>query len=337
MKSPVLVLFQGGTPLKTFYRFVAILSVTVMAWSHAHAYEAIEVPDGGTLSGKVTLKGTPPVPRVFPLVLYPFGPFCKKISDGQGNVRLMEFSVDSAGGLKDTIVAVQKVGRGKPFEPLKSDFVTIDCMFHPADVPDSEQFSTGADGKVHHEHPLVTVVQNDQHVSILNRDPVFHNAQFFQSEKGNIILNFPLPVSTDPRGGKLHFERDKRVVQLICGMHEFMQSWGFRVDNPYYAKTKKGGEYVIDKLPPGTYRVTAWHPHLKVIEKEVSVAANGKVSLDFEFDSAQVQRPIYESQRDFRIGTATPHSHMLSDTDERILMEETPAAGKDAGKEGGKP
>jgi len=285
-------------------------------------YQEILVKDGGTITGKVTLKGTIPVPRVFPLVLYPFGPFCKKISDGQGNVRLLEFSVGSAGGLKDAIVAVQQVKQGKPFPPVKADFVTVDCMFHPADVPDSEQYSARTDGKLHHEHPLVTVVENHQPVSIINKDPVIHNAQFFQSERGNIILNFPLPVSTAPRGGALNFERGKRITQLICGMHEFMQSWGFVVYNPYYAKTKKDGEFMIDQLPPGTYKVTAWHPHLKIIEKEVTVPANGNVMLHFEFDSTEVQRPIYESQRDFRVGPATPHNHMLNESDERILMDE---------------
>jgi len=290
--------------------------------SLASDYTEIGVTDGGTITGRVVLKGAIPVPRVFPLVLYPFGPFCKKISDGQGNVRLIEFAVDSTGGMKDAIVAVQQVKKGKPFPPIKNDFVTVDCMFHPADVLDSEQYSHGSDGMLHHTHPLVTVVRDNQPVSIVNRDPVIHNAQFFQSEKGNIILNFPLPVSTTPRGGKLHLEKGKRITELICGMHEFMQSWGFVVDNPYYAKTKKDGEFIIDKLPPGTYKVTAWHPHLKIIEKEVTVPANGNVVLNFEFDSAEVQRPIYESQRDFRLGSATPHSHMLDKSDERILMDE---------------
>lgn len=296
--------------------------VGLLGISAPSEYQEIPVQDGGIITGKVSLKGAIPVPRVFPLVLYPFGPFCKRISDGQGNVRLLEFAVNSTGGLKDAIVAVQQVKRGKPFPPIKNDFVTVDCMFHPADVLDSEQYSTGSGGKLHHAHPLVTVVENHQPVSIVNRDPVIHNAQFFQSEKGNIVLNFPLPVSTSPRGGTLNLDKGKRITQLICGMHEFMQSWGFVVDNPYYAKTKKEGEFIIDKLPPGTYKVTAWHPHLKIIEKEVTVPANGNVVLNFEFDSSEVQRPIYESQRDFRIGPATPHSDMLDKSDERILMDE---------------
>ena len=85
------------------------------------------------------------------------------------------------------------------------------------------------------------------------------------------------------------------------------------VDNPYYAKTKKDGEFAINDLPPGTYRVVAWHPHLKPIEQEVIVLEHGTVSIAFDFDSRQVVRPSYESQEKFRVGPeAHPHDHLES-------------------------
>jgi len=289
--------------------------------SVAYGYEEAEVTHGGTITGKVTLKGPIPEPRIFPLVLYPFGPFCKKISDGEGNVRLKEFIVGKDGGLGDAVVAIVNVNKGKPFKPIKSNFVAVDCMFHPADVPDNEQFSVEADGKLHHEHPNVTVLENHQPISMINKDPVIHNIQVFQNEKGNIILNVPLPVSNEPRGGILRFAPGKRVSQMICGMHEFMQSWGFVVDNPYYTKTKKGGDFVIDQLPPGTYKIIAWHPHFKVVRKEITVPPDGNVTINFEFDSSEVQRPIYETQKDRRISPATPNDHMLHEGDDRIIIE----------------
>jgi hypothetical protein len=277
----------------------------------AFAYQEIDVSDGGSITGKVVLKGPIPEPRVFPVVQYPFGPFCKKVSDGHGNIRLEEFIVGPDGGMQDTIVAVERVKEGKPFPHLKEEMVTVDCMFHPADVPANEQFRVNEEGKLRHAHPLVTVFKNHQRISIVNKDPIIHNGQVFQNEKGNIILNFPLPVSSEPRGGILNFEPGKRIAQMICGMHEFMQSWGFVVDNPYYAKTKRDGEFTIDRLPPGTYKVVAWHPHLKPIEQEVTVPANGNVAINFEFDSSRVVRPEYERQEKFRIGPeAHPHEHL---------------------------
>jgi hypothetical protein len=295
------------------WTIVAGILAGVAASGTAIAYEEITVKNGGSITGKVVLTGPTPEPRVFPLVLYPFGPFCKKISDGKGHIVLEEFIVGAGGGLSDAVVAVQRVDKGKPFAPISADFVVVDCMYHPADVPDSEQFAVNERGKLRHEHPLVSVIRNPQPISVINKDPIIHNSQIFQSERGNIVLNFPIPVSTEPRGGVIHLQPGKRIAQMICGMHEFMQTWSYAVDNPYYAKTRKNGEFTIDNIPPGIYRVVAWHPHLAPTEQEVTVGPNGESTLTFEFDGAQVVRPLYESQAKFRIGPeAHPHDNIES-------------------------
>lgn len=300
---------MNGLPIRSIG--VPVLLAVFLGTPGAFGYEGTPVVNGGSITGKVLLKGAVPEPRVFPLVLYPFGPFCRKISDGQGHILLEEFLVASDGGLQDAVVAVHGVTKGKAFAPIKNDYVVVDCMFHPADVGDDEQFRVGSEGRLRHEHPLVTVMQNDQPIRVVNRDPIIHNSQIFQSERGNIVLNFPLPVSTEPRGGIVHLEKGKRIAQMICGMHEFMQSWGYVVDNPYYAKTRRGGEFSIDQLPPGTYRVTAWHPHLKPIEREITIREGESIALTFEFNSREVVRPLYESQEKFRIGPeARPHDHL---------------------------
>ncbi len=290
---------------------LALLWSACPAYAPAHAYDEKSVRDGGTLTGRVILNGPVPEPRVFPLVLYPFGPFCKRISDGQGNVLLQEFLVGPDQGLQDAVVAVQKVSEGKPFPPVKNEFVAVDCMFHPADVPQDEQYIVNETGRLTHAHPTVAILQNHSPISVVNKDPIIHNGQIFQNEKGNIILNFPLPVSDQPRGGILNFKPGKRIAQMICGMHEFMQSWGFIVDNPYYARTKRDGQFHIETLPPGTYKVLAWHPHLKPIERTITIRPGETTTVDFTFDAKTVVRPSYESQEKFRIGPeALPHEHL---------------------------
>lgn len=280
------------------------------------AYQEVDVQDGGAVTGKVTLKGPIPPPRVFSLVLYPFSSFCKKISNGEGNVLVEEFYVGAGGGLRDVVVAVQEVKKGKPFPRINPKWVAEDCMFHPAEATFDEKYVKDQDGQMHHEHPLVSVVENHQPIAVQNLDPVVHNTQVYQSEKGSIILNVPLPPPPSPGaqngGGIVHFTQGNKIFQMICGAHEFMQSWGFMVDNPYYVKTKKEGDFMIDRLPPGTYKITAWYPHIKPIEKEITVVSNGTVNLDFEFDATQVQRPIYESQAQFRIRPeALPNAHLM--------------------------
>ncbi|HET6370052.1 MAG TPA: carboxypeptidase-like regulatory domain-containing protein [Nitrospiria bacterium] len=281
---------------------VVLLSMIIAPWAASGSdYKSEKVIDGGSISGKVTLRGPIPPPRAFPIVLYAFGEFCKKISDGSGHVLLREFNVDSDGGFQDVIVAVQGVKKGKPFSYIKNEYIAVNCMFHPYDVPENEQFEMHH-GKLSHVHPLVTVMRNHRVISVVNRDPVLHNGQIYQPERGNRVLNFSIPISQDVRGGYVHMQKGMHIAQMICGMHEYMQAWAWMVDNPYYAKTRKGGNFTIDDLPPGTYKVIAWHPHMDPIEKVVTVPRNGSVSLDFEFDAREVIRPVYETQDQFRIG-----------------------------------
>ncbi|MBN4053130.1 carboxypeptidase regulatory-like domain-containing protein [bacterium AH-315-L15] len=322
--------------MKKWHRFSLGLILLVMAGMMslpvAYGYEGVEVKNGGSISGKITLKGEKPSARVFALVLYPFGPFCKKISDGEGNVRLKEFIVSEDGGLWEAVVAVKAVKKGKPYRPQVADFVATDCMFHPADVADNEMFIIDEKGQLRHEHPNVSILHNHQKMNMINRDPIIHNIQVFQNEKGNIILNTPLPpakkvkpgatpVAYKPRGGVLHYKKGKRISQMICGMHEFMQSWGFVVDNPYYAKTAKDGTFTIDGLLPGTYTVGIWHPQFKVFEQEITIEANKTTRLDFALNADLVRRPEYEKQKQFRISPATPQDHMLREGDDRIIID----------------
>ncbi|MEW6324024.1 MAG: carboxypeptidase-like regulatory domain-containing protein [Nitrospirota bacterium] len=269
--------------------------------SASPAYEGGEVAGGGTIRGRVVLDGPVPEPRVFPMVLYPFGNYCKKISDGNGHVLLREFNVDAAGGLQDAVVAVQGVARGKRFAYRDHQLVTIHCMFHPADVPEEEQFER-RDGALSHVHPLVSVMRNHWPLSVINQDPIAHGAQIYQQQSGHRVLSFPIPpASRRPSGGFVHVREGLNIVQIICPMHEYMQSWGWIVDNPYYEKTRRGGEFVIEDVPPGAYTVTAWHPHLKPLERRVTVPPRGEVTVDFIFDARRVVRPIYETQAQFRI------------------------------------
>ena len=275
--------------------------ILCLAWSaSAKEYQTVDVKHGGTITGKITLHGPLPEPRVFPMVLYPFGDFCKKISDGEGLVVLKEFNADETGGLQDAVVAVQNVEQGKAFRSNENKLVTVNCMFHPADVPENEQFGMH-EGNLVHIHPLVSIMRNHHILSVVNRDPVVHDAQVYQKETGHRVVRFPIPVSNRTNRGWVDLDPGKRIAQIICGMHEYMQTWAWIVDNPYFAKTRRGGAFTIDKLPPGTYKVIAWHPHLNPIEKIVTVPPDGEVALNFDFNAREVVRPIYETQEQFRI------------------------------------
>ena len=253
--------------------------LTLGGTSVSFGYEETTVTSGGVIQGKVTLKGGLPAARIFRLVLYPFGTFCKKISDEKGNFHLQEFVISEDLGLQDVVVVVEGINAGKPFPEISGDSRAVDCQFEP----------------------VVSVLKNPQSIRVLNQDPIIHNIQVYQYGKGNIIFNESLSLGATQEG-ILRFDPEQKISQWICGMHEFMQKWGYIVDNPYHSITGEGGGYLIDDIPPGTYTVKAWHAHTKTISKQVTVPANGKITLDFEFESSSVRRPLYELQESGRIG-----------------------------------
>ena len=90
-------------------------------------------------------------------------------------------------------------------------------------------------------------------------------------------------------------------MQMICGMHEFMQTWGYRVQNPYYFLTKQDGSFNIDNIPPGEYVVNAWHYLMKPQKRKITIAAGETIDLNFSFDADRVVRPYYETIKSGRI------------------------------------
>lgn len=262
--------------------FLAILTVLLFAPGKAAAYQEIEVKNGGTIQGRATIKGETPHPRVYHLVLFPNVEMCSKVdTDDEMNRVLDDFIADDKNGLKDVIVSIEHVEAGKPFPdgmkksiPIKSE----NCKFTPE----------------------ANVIQQDGAFTVDNKDSVMHNSQVYQSERGKILLNIPIPAE-EISNGTVRFQKDYKIFQMICGMHEFMQTWGFRVQNPYNSQTAENGVYKIDGIPPGDYVVTAWHYLMKMQSKKVHISDNSVVDLDFEFNADQVVRPLYETIRSGRI------------------------------------
>ncbi|MEE9258981.1 MAG: tetratricopeptide repeat protein, partial [Nitrospinaceae bacterium] len=78
-------------------------------------YKFASVDNGGSVSGRVTLKGPIPMARPFHLIHAPNIEFCSRISDGKGNRLLFDFDVSDDRGLKDTVIFIRGVKKGKLF------------------------------------------------------------------------------------------------------------------------------------------------------------------------------------------------------------------------------
>ncbi|MDK2745688.1 MAG: carboxypeptidase regulatory-like domain-containing protein [Nitrospira sp. BO4] len=230
----------------------------------AGAYESGTVTEAATVRGKVMFAGTVPPPKEFELRRYADEVFCGALSDGKGRRFLKEVNIGGEGGLKDVVVIVEGIERGKPFTFTDAQMEANICQFLP----------------------FVTVVSDKRQVTVTNRDPVAHDIQGYAYDQAgvDIVLHRPaLKVSgtTDV----VQLVKGRKVFTMQCGMHPYMQNWGYAIDNPYYAVTDLEGSFAIGDLPAGTYRIKAWHPILGMQEREITVKPNETVSLDLLFEN----------------------------------------------------
>lgn len=228
------------------------------------AYESGTVTDGASVRGKVTFTGAVPPPKEFELRRYPDRAYCGALSDGNGHRLLKEVNVGQDGGLRDVVVVVEGIEKGKPFTFTDAEVEATICQFLP----------------------FVTVVSDKRRVTVFNRDPVSHDIQGYAYDQAGVDIVLHRPA--------LHVSGTTDIVQLVkgrkvftmqCGMHPYMQNWGYAIDNPYYAVTDVNGSFAIDDLPAGTYHLKAWHPILGAHEREITVKPNESVSLDFSFEA----------------------------------------------------
>ncbi len=256
------------------------LSILFLFAPQGWAYQEIEVQNGGTIQGQAVLSGNMPPPRVYHLVLFPNIDMCAEVDadEAKENRLLDDFKISSAGGMKDVLITLEHVEAGKPFVKDPIMIVSEKCKFTPD----------------------VNAVRQDEIFRVDNLDAVMHNSQVYQKEQGKILINIPIPAE-EISDGKIHFKKKFKIYQMICGMHEFMQTWGFRVQNPYFFQTKIDGNFKIGNIPPGDYVVNAWHYLMKIQSKKIHVSENSVIDLKFEFDGNKVERPIYETIQSGRI------------------------------------
>src|SRR6266496_1195482 len=97
---------------------LTLLSISLslfLSLSAASAYQEASVTDGGTITGKITLRGGKPVLRGFNLVTFPDPVYCGRISTGTGWRLLQEYTVGKGSALKDVVVMLTGIEKGKPF------------------------------------------------------------------------------------------------------------------------------------------------------------------------------------------------------------------------------
>lgn len=120
--------------------------------------------------------------------------------------------------------------------------------------------------------PAVSVVTVGSAVSFPNRDAVRHHVYSFSPAKRfeiKLYVGTPAqPVVFDQPG----------IAVLGCNIHDQMAAWVVVVETPWYGRTDEQGRWSAP-VPPGRYRLRAWHPQMAVgatpSEMALAVDASG--------------------------------------------------------------
>lgn len=226
-------------------------------------YVETPVADGGTVVGHVRLAGEPVKGEPIPV---------RKNLDVCGESQPFEALVLGADrGVRHTVVYLEGVERGKKASEVELD--NTKCLFVP--------------------HVATTMVGGKTRVK--NADPILHNTHGVLDRQ--TVFNVALPN----RGQIVDItQRLKKtgVVEVLCDAHTHMRAWLVVRDNPYFTVTDEHGAFRLTDVPPGRYRIVAWHEGwvvtgrdkdgrpvydaARVLTQEVTVPAKGEVTVDFD-------------------------------------------------------
>jgi hypothetical protein len=275
-------------------RLCVLLCAIGLSAVPAGAYEETTVVDGGSVTGKVSLTGEVPKPKGYNLTTLPDPIYCGRISDGKGWRLLQPFNIGPHGEFRQVVVRLEGVEKGKPFPDTKPPRIeAVDCRFMP----------------------FVNVVQDKREVVVVNMDPAMHDIQAYETSKlgPRVLFNVPLPISPrypNEAGLSAHFHKHyegapvtqavkmtkgREVFVMQCGFHAYMESWALVANDPYYAVTDEDGHFEIGDIPPGTYRLSIWHPYVHETYEQ-TITINPKEQFNADFSVAAPTGRLYANQ-----------------------------------------
>lgn len=220
----------------------------------AASFQMVQAAD---ITGKITLKGTPPAEKVLPL-----DPSCAKLHTADKKPTTRFYVVGQDGGLADVVVVLKGAAgksSGASAKPAVLDQVGCEYI------------------------PTILAVQTGQKIVVKNSDPVLHNVHPTPDPKnGNPESN----KAQLPKGPDLEyaFQKPEMFLRYKCDVHPWMFSWVTVVDHPYFAVSGKDGSFKIADVPPGKYTLEIHHRKAGTQTKEIEVAAAG-AKADFTLDA----------------------------------------------------
>ncbi len=236
--------------------------ITLSLPVNAAEYEEISVKNGGTITGKVTFNGSEAEAeehsRVYTIT--------KQTNVCGTGSRKVEYVKLNGKALNDVVVYLDKVKRGKAWGEKNATINQQNCEFLP----------------------FFTVMGNKGELTSLNSDPVAHNIHTYAiiGRARKTQFNLTQAAQGSKVSKEIALKRRSNGMKVECDQHDFMHSFVFVAKNPYYAVVAQDGTFKIEDIPPGNYKLKAWHGYLKNPRaKRITVEADETEMVDFEYEN----------------------------------------------------
>jgi plastocyanin len=174
--------------------------------------------------------------------------------------------------MRDFIVYIEGAVGPKPAEPEKH-----------ARVLTVRNASVTQKGAMFTPHVLPVLVGTT--VDWPNNDDILHNVFSFSEAQP-----FDLGLYKSPTIKSVKFEKPGKV-DVFCSIHSRMNCIVLVLENPYFTTANDRGHYTITNVPPGSYKLKAWHERLPSQSKEITVPETGEVKVDFTLGITNLPEP----------------------------------------------
>ena len=137
--------------------------------------------------------------------------------------------------------------------------------------------------------PRIQIAHSGAMLTVRNSDPVLHVVRLESLSGTNgptPLLNLAMPYAGDEKKLKLASSKEPMLLKATCGNgHAWMVAYLAVMPHTWAAMTDEYGRFTSSRVPPGAYKLFAWHEVLGTLVREIKVSSGRATNVDLEFTS----------------------------------------------------